>query len=60
VFGAVVTEVVKRAAFVPPGTHIDTIIVEEAGCFDIAFVGPSSGAVEERVNSKRTTQAENE
>src|SRR4029077_21151048 len=59
-FWSVVPKVADRSAFVAPGADVNAIVVQEACGFDIAFVGPARGTVEERVDTERATQRENE
>jgi hypothetical protein len=58
-FGSVVPEVTDRSTFVAPSAHVHAVVIEEACGLDIAFVGPSRGTVQERIDSKRAGQAEN-
>jgi len=58
-FRAVVTKVADRSTFVAPGAHVNAIIIEEACGFDIAFVGPPRGTVQEGVDAERAGQAKN-
>ena len=57
--GAIVAQVVYLPPFVAPGAYVDAVVVQEACGLDIAFVGPSRGTVQERIDSKRAGQAEN-
>ena len=59
-FWSVVAEVADRPPFVAPGADVDAIVVKQACGFDIAFVGPARRTVEERVDTERAAQRENE
>ena len=59
-FWSVVPKIADRPPFVAPGAHIDAIVVKQACGLNIAFVGPASGTVEERVDAERAAQRENE
>jgi hypothetical protein len=59
-FRAVVTKVADRSTFVAPSAHVNAIVIKEACGFDIAFVGPACGTVQERVDAERAGKAEDE
>jgi hypothetical protein len=59
-FRAVVPEVSDRSTFVAPGADIDTLVVEEPCGLYIAFVGPASGTVQERIDAETARKGEDQ